>query len=62
MWDTFLQAVGLMLVIEGIFPFIYPGRWRSLVVQLATIPDNQLRWGGLITMIVGVCLLIAMSN
>ncbi len=62
MWDTFLQAVGLMLVIEGIFPFIYPGHWRSLVVQLATIPDNQLRWGGLITMIVGVCLLIAMSN
>ena len=62
MWETFLQALGLMLVFEGIVPFIYPGRWRSLIVKLATIPDNQLRWTGLATMFAGVCLLLFISK
>lgn len=57
MLDTFLQAVCLVLVIEGIVPFLYPGRWRSLVVKLAVVSDRELRIMGLISMLIGAGLL-----
>lgn len=57
MFDTFLQAVCLVLVIEGIVPFLYPGRWRSLVVKLAVVSDRELRIMGLISMLIGAGLL-----
>lgn len=57
MLHTFLQAVCLVLVIEGIVPFLYPGRWRSLVVRLAVVSDRELRIMGLISMLIGAGLL-----
>lgn len=57
MLDTFLQAVCLVLVIEGIVPFLYPGRWRSLVVKLALVNDRELRIMGLVSMLIGAGLL-----
>jgi hypothetical protein len=53
MADSFLHALCLVLVIEGIVPFLYPSRWRSLVVRLATISDSQLRVMGLVSMLLG---------
>jgi uncharacterized protein YjeT (DUF2065 family) len=57
MWHEFLVAFCLMLVLEGVVPFLYPGRWRSLVVALAQIDNNKLRMIGLASMIVGTLLL-----
>ena len=57
MWEELGKAFCLMLVLEGIIPFLYPGRWRSLVVRLAIISDRQLRIMGLVSMIIGVGLL-----
>ncbi|MDZ7923305.1 MAG: DUF2065 domain-containing protein [Marinagarivorans sp.] len=53
MLETFLQALCLVLVIEGLLPFMYPGRWRSLVAQLATVNNTQLRVMGLVSMLLG---------
>ena len=50
-------AFSLMLVIEGIIPFLYPGRWRKLVATLAEISDSSLRLIGLGSMITGIALL-----
>jgi uncharacterized protein YjeT (DUF2065 family) len=44
-----------MLIIEGILPFLYPQRWRSLVEQLSEIDNSALRIMGFISMLVGVC-------
>ena len=52
-----LIAFSLMLVLEGILPFLYPGRWRQLVARLAEIDDRQLRIAGFISMLAGVILL-----
>jgi len=49
-----LIAFCLMLVIEGILPFLYPQRWRRLVVQLADIDDSVLRGIGLGSMLLGL--------
>ncbi|MFT6388746.1 MAG: hypothetical protein ACJAUP_002129 [Cellvibrionaceae bacterium] len=57
MWETLFAAVALMLVLEGIIPFLYPSKWRNLVAALATINDPQLRIMGLISMLTGVGLL-----
>ena len=57
MWHELLVAFCLMLVLEGIVPFLYPGRWRSLIAVLAQIDNNKLRWIGLASMIVGTLLL-----
>jgi len=57
MWETLLAAVALMLVLEGIIPFLYPNKWRNLVAALAQINDRQLRIMGLISMLLGVGLL-----
>ncbi|WP_299734283.1 DUF2065 domain-containing protein [uncultured Endozoicomonas sp.] len=57
-----LIALSLMLVIEGIVPFLYPQRWRQLVSKLAEIDDKQLRVGGLISMLVGVGLLYLING
>ena len=57
MWEEFGKALCLMLVLEGIIPFLYPARWRNLVVRLAIVSDRQLRMMGLVSMLVGVGLL-----
>ena len=56
-WHQVLVAFSLVLVIEGIVPFLYPLRWRSLVAQLAMIDDKNMRMIGLISMLSGVGLL-----
>jgi uncharacterized protein YjeT (DUF2065 family) len=57
MWNELLQAFCLVLVIEGIVPFLYPNRWRQLAATLATTQDRKLRLLGLASMVVGVGLL-----
>ena len=57
MWDEIGIAFSLMLEIEGIIPFLYPGRWRKLVATLAEISDSSLRLIGLGSMITGIALL-----
>ena len=57
MWREIGIAFSLMLVIEGISPFLYPARWRQLVVTLADIDNSTLRLMGLGSMIAGIILL-----
>lgn len=57
MWESFLKAACLLLIIEGIIPFLYPSKWRLLVAKLAEIDDKQLRQIGLASMLAGVALL-----
>jgi uncharacterized protein YjeT (DUF2065 family) len=57
MWEDFVRAVCLLLVIEGILPFLYPTRWRRMLALVAEASDRQLRILGLISMLLGVGLL-----
>jgi len=57
MWRDLGIAISLVLVIEGIMPFLYPGRWRSLVASIAEIDNKALRLIGLGSMIAGIILL-----
>jgi uncharacterized protein len=57
LWNALLAALALMLVLEGILPFLAPRAWRETFLRLIALPDHQLRFIGLTAMIVGVLLL-----
>ena len=61
MGNKLLMAFALMLVIEGILPFIAPAAWRETFLRLAQMADGQIRFIGLTSMLVGVVLLILFS-
>ena len=61
MLQNFMVAFCLMLIIEGMFPFIAPSRWRMLVLMLKDVDDNQIRLFGLLLMLIGTALLLVVN-
>lgn len=57
-----LSAIGLVLIVEGILPFINPRGARRLYLMASQLPDNQLRMVGLVAMLVGVIILSVIRN
>lgn len=55
--NTLLMAVALMLVIEGLLPFLLPTVWREAFRRLTEMSDGQIRFVGLTSMVAGVLLL-----
>ena len=56
-WTDLLAALALVLVIEGIIPFINPQSLRRMLATAAQLDDRTLRLTGLASMILGVILL-----
>ena len=57
MGDILLPALALMLVIEGLLPFLVPGFWRETFRRLTEMSDGQVRFVGLTSMLAGLLLL-----
>jgi len=57
MTQILLTAIALMLVIEGILPFLVPGLWRETFRKLIELSDGQIRFIGLTSMVIGLLLL-----
>ena len=57
MWIALVTAVGLMLVLEGIMPFINPRGFKQTLSAVTQTNDRVLRIAGLASMIVGIVLL-----
>jgi uncharacterized protein YjeT (DUF2065 family) len=55
--DTFWAAMALVLVLEGLFPFLSPGGWRRTFQRLLEMHDGQLRFFGLCSILLGLLLL-----
>jgi len=52
-----LTALALMLMIEGLLPFLLPAFWREAFRRLTAMSDGQLRFVGLTSMLAGLLLL-----
>jgi uncharacterized protein YjeT (DUF2065 family) len=59
MSDVLIAGFALMLVIEGILPFSSPRLWRETFRKLIEMSDGQIRFAGLVSMIVGLLVLFA---
>tara|TARA_B100000959_G_scaffold254178_1_gene285681 strand:- start:572 stop:757 length:186 start_codon:yes stop_codon:yes gene_type:complete len=57
MWHELGIALCLVLVIEGIIPFLYPRRWKEMISLLAEVDDRTMRAVGLASMVTGTGLL-----
>jgi len=57
MGDLLLGGLALVLVIEGLLPFLSPGLWRQVFERATRMSDGQIRFMGLSSMIVGLLLL-----
>jgi len=53
-------TLALLLVIEGILPFLSPDKLRKVLMLMLQMDDRQLRFSGLTSMLVGVLLLYFM--
>ena len=65
-WTELVRYLGgafaLYLVLDGILPFVNPAAFQRLMSKLAKLEQAQLRWGGLISMVVGLALLWVARN
>ena len=57
MLNYWLIGLALMLIIEGIVPFIFPTLWRDTFRKLVLLTDGQLRFVGISAMLSGLLLL-----
>jgi uncharacterized protein YjeT (DUF2065 family) len=57
-----LTALALMLVIEGVLPFLAPGLWRETFRRITEMSDGQVRFIGLTSMLCGLLLLLYVSR
>ncbi len=56
-WSEILTALALVLVIEGMLPFISPMSYRRMVMEITRLSDNYIRNLGLVVMFAGLLLL-----
>ncbi len=57
MSDVLLAALALMLVFEGLLPFLSPTLWRQVFTRMLAMKDGQIRFIGLSCMLAGVVIL-----
>ena len=57
MSSTILMAIALVLVIEGLLPFLAPNVWRETFRRILQLSDGQIRFFGLSSMLAGLLLL-----
>lgn len=53
MKTSLVVALGLMLLVEGIFPFLFPRQWRETFIRITQLADGQIRFIGLVASVCG---------
>ena len=56
-WDIALSACALMLIAEGLLPFLSPASWRRVFEKAMQMSDGQIRFLGLTSMLAGLAML-----
>ena len=62
MSDLLVGSLALMLVIEGLLPFLSPRSWRELFERLTKLSDGQIRFIGLSSIVAGMLLLLGFAS
>ncbi len=62
MWHELWIALALLLILEGIFPFLSPDGVRKALAAIHQLSDSQLRFAGMTSMLIGVVLLYIVNR
>ena len=57
-WDLALGAVALLLIAEGLLPFVSPLSWRRIFERALQMSDGQIRFLGLVSVLCGLAMLL----
>ncbi|HEY3634214.1 MAG TPA: DUF2065 domain-containing protein [Caldimonas sp.] len=57
-WDLALGAVALLLIVEGLLPFLAPSSWRRIFERALQMSDGQIRFLGLVSVLCGLAMLL----
>ena len=60
-WDVLLAGGALMLIFEGIMPFVAPEAWKNTMRQAVALSSGQLRFVGMLAIAAGLVLLSFIS-
>ena len=60
--ESLWVAFALLLVVEGLLPFVAPRFWRETFRRLTELTDGQLRFVGLASIVVGALFLLLLRN
>jgi len=58
--ESFIIALGLVLILEGIVPLAFPTVWKETFRRITSLEDGQLRFVGLMAVVAGIMVLLAM--
>jgi uncharacterized protein len=58
----FLTALGLMFVIEGAVYALFPGAMKRMLLQILSLPVNQVRVFGIVCAITGLCIIVLLKG
>ena len=61
-WADLLAGLAFYLILEGLFPFLAPERWRRSLATLAELNEGRLRTFGLAAVIAGLVLLFSVRG
>lgn len=61
-WQHLVLAIGLVLLIEGLIPFLKPELWRKSMLFLVSHTDGFLRKMGLIAIVLGTIIILVIQN
>lgn len=59
--QVLIAALGMMLVFEGLLPFVFPELWRKTMQQATQLPEIQLRLMGLTSIIIGAFIILILD-
>lgn len=60
-WQIYIVALGLVLVVEGILPFISPGRYRRFLKKMFDQSESAIRKMGLVMLVLGMIVIVIMQ-
>lgn len=56
-WTDLTSAFALVLVVEGLWPFLSPKGFKQRIAQILQVPSEVLRYLGLASMLLGLLVL-----
>ncbi|MCU7938079.1 MAG: DUF2065 family protein [gamma proteobacterium symbiont of Bathyaustriella thionipta] len=62
MWHEILIAGALILVLEGILPILNPKLFKQMMFNASQINEQQLRWTGVTSMVIGAIAIYVLKH
>ena len=52
-----IGSLGMLLILEGLLYALFPNRMKSMIIKMTEMSNDSLKWGGLMSAILGFLML-----